>query len=236
MIYEFKENYLSNTKYPHSINMAIFVLSLCFAFSTLYWNTNYELTEYLVANQRDVFTNKEYWRLITTIFVHGEPSHLLSNSIMLLIMGHYVHAFYGKYNFPLLAFISGSLVNALVLLNFENINTNIVGISGVVYYLWGFWLYLYIKIQTHIPILRRFMKVSIVGAVLLIPEVFEANVSHLSHFLGFVFGVLIALIYWEVQKKKILSYEKYELKDEENFVDIENREVFEINKYRIISE
>ena len=99
MIYEFKENYLSKTKYPHSINMAFFVLSLCFAFSTLYWNTNYELTEYLVANQMDVFTNKEYWRLFTTIFVHGDLSHLLSNSIMLLIMGHYVHAFYGKYNF-----------------------------------------------------------------------------------------------------------------------------------------
>ena len=80
------------------------------------------------------------------------------------------------------------------------------------------------------------MKVSTVGLVLLIPKAFEANVSHLSHFLGFVFGVLIALIYWEVQKKTILSYEKYKMKEEENFVDIENREVFEINDYRIISE
>ncbi len=146
--------------------------------------------------------------------------HLLSNSVMLIVMSYFVYSHYGAKMYPFIAIIMGAFVNIFVLMTFKN-EVAIVGISGVVYFLWGLWLTLYIKIQRHIPLGRRFMKVLIVGSFLLIPNVFEANVSHLSHFLGFIVGVLNGVIYYLLYKKDILSFEdwKYVADDEDEYVD-----------------
>ncbi len=225
---EFRENFLTHSKYLYSFHVALGVLSICFLLSTLYWNTDFEIIKYLIANPDNVFINREYWRLFTTIFVHGDMSHLLSNSLMLLVMGNYVYSFYGKWHFPVISILMGAVVNIFVLMNYEK-NISIVGISGVVYYLWGYWLYMYLKVQTQLPLLRRIMKVTIVGAFMLIPEVFAANVSHLSHFLGFVLGVLVAALYWGMNHKKIKAEEKYEMVYEDWELE---PETFDINEFQ----
>lgn len=199
--------------------MALFILALCFGFSSIYWNSVEPISRFLVARPENIFVDREYWRLITTIFVHGDLKHLLSNSIMLMVMSYYVYSHYGTKVYPLLSIFMGAIVNIFVLMTFER-EISIVGISGVVYFLWGFWLYLFLRIQTQIRFTRRLMKVLIVGSFLLIPEAFEANVSHLAHFLGFVLGVLNALFYYSFNRDRIDSFERWEFveDDEGDFV------------------
>lgn len=205
----FIENYLSRPRFSGGLLISFGMLALCFVFSALQWNGYIDY----IAKPSRVFTDHEYWRLITSIFIHGDMKHLMSNSIMTIIMGYYVSTFYGFKSYPAFGIFVGIVINILVLLSFDY-DIGIVGISGVLYYLWGFWFALYVKIQTHIPLSRRLMKVFIVGSFLLIPEVFEVQVSHLSHFLGFILGILLGIIYFSFAKDRILSYEKWECVEE----------------------
>jgi len=216
----FLENYLSRPRYSGGLLISFGMLALCFLFSALQWNGYIDV----IARPGLVFADKEYWRLISSIFVHGDMKHLLSNSIMTVLMGHYVSSYYGVRAYPLFGTFVGIVINFLVLMTYDQ-EIGIVGISGVLYYLWGFWFALFIKIQTHISLTRRLMKVLIVGSFLLIPEVFEAQVSHLAHLLGFVLGILLGIIHYHFISKKVLSFEKWEyIKEEEVDFDYSIRE------------
>jgi rhomboid protease GluP len=210
----FIQNYLTINKYGNGIFISFFILALCFIFSGIYWGNYNPYAEFLVARPESVFVDGEYWRLITTIFVHGDLKHLLSNSTMLLLMSYFVYSHFGTKVYPFLSIIMGGVVNIFVLLNFEH-EIAIVGISGVVYFLWGFWLTLYLKIQRQVSFPRRLMKVLIVGGFLLFPQTFEVQVSHMAHFLGLVLGILNGIFYYLFYKRNILSYEKYEYQLEE---------------------
>jgi len=210
----FVHNYLTFNKHKNGFLVALFILALCFVLSSIYWNELFSFSHLLVARPSLVFVENEYWRLLTTIFVHGDLKHLLSNSIMLVVMSYFVHSHFGTKVYPFISLIMGAIVNIIVLKTFEH-EVALVGISGVVYFLWGFWLTLFLKIERQVPLSRRIMKVLIVGSFLLIPEAFEANVSHLSHFLGFVLGVLNGFMYYFIFKKEILSYERWDYQLEE---------------------
>jgi len=216
----FVKNYLSRPIYPGGMLISFGMLALCFLLSNLNWNYGYDL----IAKPSLVFADGDYWRLLSSIFVHGDLKHLLSNSLMTLVMGHYVSSYFGGIAYPGLGVLAGLIINILVLMTFDH-EIGIVGISGVLYYLWGFWLSLYVKIQTHIPLARRLMKVFIVGSFLLIPEAFEVQVSHLSHFLGFVLGVLFAILYYWGNRRRIKSYEEWQMvKEKEVDFDYSVRE------------
>lgn len=184
--------------------------------SFLYWN--HPIGEYLAASPRTVFGMGEYWRLFTSSLIHADLSHFLSNSFMLAIMGYFVNYHYGAVAFPLLAFLFGILINLVVIWNYPA-DTSLVGASGVVYWLWGFWLILYIGIQRHISIYRRFMKVSVVGLFVLLPGEFRAQTSYFAHGVGLLLGMFFGLVYFLINAKKFYASEVWteviEIEDEE---------------------
>ncbi len=198
-------NYLSRKhKESFAPQWVIFTLVVCYAMSFLYWN--YPVGAYLAASPGKVFELKEYWRLFTSSLIHADLSHFLSNSFMLSIMGYFINYHYGAMVFPGIAFLFGILINLIVIWNYPA-ETSLVGASGVVYWLWGFWLVLYIGIQRHVPILRRIMKVSIVGLFVLVPSEFRAQTSYYAHGVGLLLGVGFGLIYFLVFSKKFFASE-----------------------------
>lgn len=79
--------------------------------------------------------DKEYYRLLTTVFLHGNLIHLICNMYSLKIIGTQVESFFGKIKFTiiyLLSGITGSLLS--MLLNFESVS---VGASGAIFGLLG---------------------------------------------------------------------------------------------------
>lgn len=90
----------------------------------------------------DVFTvlvKKEYWRIITAMFLHSGTSHLFSNMIILFFMGSIIEKEVGHVRYVLLYFLSGIGGNILSLL--AKVLTNdpaySVGASGAVFGLDG---------------------------------------------------------------------------------------------------
>jgi membrane associated rhomboid family serine protease len=216
-----KSNFLSKPRFNHALLISLGFLSICFIFSNIYWGEQYPIAKLLQATPHLVFEEHQYWRLITSCLIHGDLNHLLSNAFMLTLMGYYVSAFYGVLLFPLLSLLMGALTNYFVLLNFDDPNTSIVGASGIVYYLWGFWLSLYLCIQRHVTLNRRFMKITAISIVVLIPSQFQANVSYLAHAVGFGLGVFSALLYFLINKRFIFSFEQKEIV-EKKYLDFES--------------
>ena len=64
------------------------------------------------AQQGGRIASGEYWRLFTTVFLHSGFSHLVGNSVIILICGHLIERFYGRVQFLsvfLIAGVAGSL-------------------------------------------------------------------------------------------------------------------------------
>ena len=208
-------NFLSLKKTESfAFQWSFFVLAFCYLMSFIYWNL--PLGEYLAANPEMVFQKGEYWRLFTSSFIHGDLRHFLSNSLMLGVMGYFVNYHYGKLIFPLLGFLAGIIINLIVIWDHPP-QVSLVGASGIVHWLWGFWLVLYIPIQRNVPLFRRLMKVSVVGLFVLLPTEFNAQTSYYAHGVGLVLGVIMGLVYFLYNYKKLYSFEKWV--EEVNVVD-----------------
>lgn len=211
------KNYLSQKNSEgFAVQWVLFTLIICYGMSFLYWA--HPIGEYLAASPGKVFELSEYWRLFTSSLIHADLSHFLSNSFMLIIMGYFVNYHYGALIFPNISFLFGILINLIVIWNYPA-ETSLVGASGVVYWLWGFWLVLYIGIQRHVPLYRRMMKVSIVGLFILVPSEFKAQTSYFAHGVGLVLGMIFGLVYFFIYSKKFYSSEVWE--DEIEFDDEE---------------
>lgn len=202
-------NYLTKNHFSYGLIISLFVISLCFVFSSIYWNNSLELAKYLAASPSLIFEKHEYWRLFTTTLVHGDLKHLASNSLMLSIMSYYITSHYGAWVFPTLSLLAGAIINYVVLLSFKS-DISLVGISGVVYFLWGFWLVLYFFIQRNQTLTSRLLRISGVGVVILFPTSLTANVSYLAHFAGLVIGIIFAAFYFIINRKYIYSFERNE--------------------------
>ena len=201
------KNFLSRSGIKNNaLYWSLGTLLVCLVMSNLYWYS--PLGEYLAASPERVFGAQEYWRLFTSSFIHGDMDHFLSNSVMLSFMGYFVAYHFKAWTFPVLSFLSGILINLIVIWNFPP-ETSLVGASGIVYYIWGFWLVNYILIQKHIPLVRRFMKATAIGIIVLAPSEFRPQVSYYAHAVGLALGILMGYAYYLVFKQKIHAAEQW---------------------------
>ena len=204
------ETYLNKVKYEGGIIMASAILTVCFVISLFYWEQNPAFTQ-LSANSGDIFQKHQYWKLISTLFVHADIEHLLSNSFMLFFLSYFVHSFFGVITILVLSIIGGSLTNFLVLLKLPY-ESSLVGISGVIYILWGFWLMLYLCLNKKITVTRRLINIIGIFFILLIPTSYNPQTSYMAHYLGLLIGLLSGFIYYHLHRDKFRLYEKYEVR------------------------
>lgn len=206
---KFVRNYLSKQKYHSGKIAAFFILTLCLVASLFYWDTSNSISQLLSANKELTFKSGEYWRLFTTSFIHGDIEHLMSNSLMLFILTYFVTAFYGSFISLGVGFLMGIVINSIVILQYGE-NTTLVGASGVIYYLWGFWLVLYVCITKHISFISRLVRVFGIFLILLVPTTYSPTTSYLAHYVGFGLGAVIGIMYYSLKRKHIASFEFWE--------------------------
>lgn len=185
---KFTPKFLKRQKNNWGVPAVIVAVGTCLIFSMFYWEQNGAFTDLIAASANSVFEKGEYWRLFTSVFAHGDLDHFLSNMLMLSFLTYFVTAFYGIAA-ALFAFLAGALIN-LGTLQWIGGDTALVGASGVVYYLWGFWLSLYVCIQKQLTLIGRFLRVGAIFLVLLIPTTYSPSTSYFAHYFGFVIGAL----------------------------------------------
>ena len=90
------------------------------------------------ANYKPMTENGEWWRLLTSTFLHGGLMHLLANMYGLLFVGTFLEPILGKSKYAIIYLVTGILASIASL--WWHDNTVSVGASGAIFGLYGFFL------------------------------------------------------------------------------------------------
>jgi rhomboid protease GluP len=183
---DLRQHPLGQRPQPHSLLPSALLLLLFVAASLFSWN--FEDHRILAATQRHVFQEGQIWRLLTTLFVHADLSHLLANSGLFVIFGLFLRHYFGLWAFPTLSLLGGVVTGALALLTYGP-DTNLIGASGMVYFMVALWLVLFFRYADYLSWGHRLMRAIAFALVVLVPTQFEPQVSYRTHAIGFALGI-----------------------------------------------
>ena len=202
-----KETFLTRKPAPRSHWVAFASVGVLFAASLVYWTDVLGMARFLPASRESVYGSGEYWRLGTSMLVHADFEHFLSNSVVLGVLAFLVYGYFGTAVYPWLALVFGALVTAVSLRTYPA-ETWLVGASGVVYLLAGFWLALYLMLERRISIGKRIIRAVGFGIIVLVPTAFEPAVSYRTHFIGLLIGIACAIAYFAKHKERFRAAER----------------------------
>ena len=170
------------------INVIVYLLSI----------VNYNFILNTFANYYLHIKNGEFYRLLTSTFVHANIIHLLFNMYALYVIGPVVEKYYGKLKF-LLIYLGSGIIGSLfsvVLTNYAS-----VGASGAIFGLFGALLFFGYKYRAT---LDGFLKSSIVPTLILnlIIGLVIPGIDISAHIGGLIGGVLLSYSVGVVNKGK----------------------------------
>ena len=139
----------------------------------------------------------EYWRLLTSLFLHYGPLHLLFNLYALFIIGPGLEQAIGSIRFGICYLVAGlgSGLGVFFLRLFGlNSAEQLVGASGCVLGLVGVWAGLLLR-HRHAPMAgRRLKNILVIVAVQIAFDLSTPQISMAAHLSGLVTGVALGLI------------------------------------------
>jgi rhomboid protease GluP len=200
------QNWLTRKALQDGRPITIFLMLLLLVGSLLYWKG----VSWISATQSQVFSDREYWRAWTTMFAHADISHVLANLFLFIPFSYYLTGYFSRLFFPVAAFFVGGLVNLAVLATMPS-HVTLVGASGVVYWMGGAWMTLFLLIEKRDSLAKRLIKVVGISAIVFFPESYKPEVSYLCHFLGFLTGIASALLYYKLNESTIKDAERLQL-------------------------
>ncbi len=169
---------------------ALLVYALFITMSVLYWQTS--LRDLLWISGESFFSEKQFWRGITSIAVHADAVHLLSNTPLFIIFGWLLHAYFGKALFPAASLMAG-VISAVMTVWIYEPNVRLVGASGMVYGMAALWLVFFIRYDSDRRVPVRIIRAIGFALVILAPTVYNPSTSYLAHAIGFLAGSVIAV-------------------------------------------
>jgi len=150
----------------------------------------------------------EWWRLITSVFLHSGIAHLGFNMLALYFLGSFTEEAFGRSRFFALYLLSG-ISGGLAYLYFGTFNQAAVGASGAIFGLLGGVLGYALRRGTFSwqnPLIRQLLILLALNLYLgfSIPNI--SNTAHLGGLAGgFVFGWLMAPTVYSRKKLRALS-------------------------------
>ena len=154
---------------------------------------------FLVQINSKIIYDFEVWRLLTSIFLHGNPLHLFSNMVSLLIFGAYVELSFSKYQFSIIYLISG-LIGSFFSMIFLPLNTISLGASGAVFGLIG--------ASFSILILQRDTPLIFLGLIYVFYFIFSSfapGINYFAHIFGLLGGLLMGYLFKRNKKSDVSS-------------------------------
>lgn len=146
----------------------------------------------------------EWYRLISSMFLHFNFEHILMNMLSIFIFGKIVESIIGSWRMLIIYIISG-LYGNFVSLSF-NTTTISVGASGAIFGLIGsIFVIMYLSKNFNKKMIGQLL---IALVVLIVFSLFMSNINIMAHLGGFISGVLITLIgyYFKTQRSLFWSF------------------------------
>ncbi len=143
-----------------------------------------------------VLEDHEYYRMITSMFMHFGFEHLFFNMILLYYMGTVLEKGLGEIRFLLLYFISGLIGNVASLIWYTQIDRMSVsaGASGAIFGLVGAALYLVIKHKGYYRGIDIRRLVLMIAVNLYNGFVVQSGINNAAHVGGLVSGFLLGVV------------------------------------------
>lgn len=211
-----KENWL--TKKPkYSAGWGIgFLVLIAVILSAFEWFQFFRLDQFIKVNPQLVFEKHQYYRLWTSLFVHGDSAHLIGNLALFIPLVYLLTAYFGFFVGLAAPLFFGGVINWIVLRNMPDM-VYLIGISGVVNWLGAVWLTLFYFIDLRESRRRRFALVLFITFLLYVPSTYKPEISYISHVVGYVLGFIFAVIYYGLNRQKFKNSEIFETHYEDDF-------------------
>jgi len=141
-----------------------------------------------------IIEGREYYRFITSMFLHFDINHLLNNMLMLGVLGHNIELEMGKIRLLIIYVISGIGGNFLSLWWNMTTGQNVVsaGASGAIFGLLGALLGVLMKQRRPIARLSTRGMLVMVGFSLYV-GLTSSGVDNAAHIGGLICGFLVAI-------------------------------------------
>lgn len=151
----------------------------------------------LGAKVNELIASGEYYRLITSMFLHGGLLHLVLNMYALNSIGPLIERIYGRNKYIFIYFISGIASSLLSYLFSDSVS---IGASGAIFGLLGTALVFAIKMRKNLG--KDFLKnIASVIIINLFIGFTMSNIDNFGHIGGLLGGAITAVIL-NLQRKK----------------------------------
>ncbi|MFD0826783.1 rhomboid family intramembrane serine protease [Neobacillus sp. M.A.Huq-85] len=173
------------------VSTIITIHVVLFLFTVLPIFPNYWFFEHLSGVNLYILEG-EYWRLITPTFLHSGFTHMLFNSVSLLLFGPALERMLGGVKFLLVYLVSGLIANLATLL-LEPLSYTHVGSSGAIFGLFGYYVAIIIFRKNWLS--RQNSHIILVLCVLsLIMTFLQPNINITAHLFGLLGGFFLGVI------------------------------------------
>lgn len=143
----------------------------------------------IIFGLNDLFlSQKYYWQIFSTMFIHANLTHLSMNMIVLFQFGTLLIRLKGWINFTILYLLGGILtsIGTFLFIYFFTASHNVVGASGAICVLMGYIAY-YDRSITKGLILA-------IVVMSIVPLLFGENIAWYGHFIGFAIGYFVGFL------------------------------------------
>lgn len=170
------------------INVIMYAITAFFSGDIL--DSDVRVLIYLGANENTLVSNGEYYRLFTSMFLHGGLLHLVLNMYALNALGPAVERAYGKVKYLLIYLIGGIIASISSYLFSGGVS---IGASGAIFALLGAVLVLALKTTTKggKEMLRSILSVV---AINMFVGFALPNIDNFAHIGGLIGGSVVALV------------------------------------------
>ena len=164
------------------INVLVFLISILF-----------DMREEVIlygGNHRELIRLGDYYRLITSMFIHVDLLHLLCNCYSLYVVGNQIESFFGKTKYLIIYFGSGIIASLLSIC----FNTSFsIGASGAIFGLLGSILYFGYHYRLY---LGNVLKTQIIPLIILnlLIGFASTGIDNAAHIGGLIGGILVSMI------------------------------------------
>ena len=151
-----------------------------------------------------IVERKEYYRLVTCMFLHFGIEHLVNNMLVLFVLGGRLERTIGKFRFVLVYLvggIAGNLLSFVMEMKTEIFHVS-AGASGAVFAVTGALIYVVIRHKGHIEDLSM-KQILIMAAFSLYFGFTSYGVDNAAHIGGLLAGFLLTLLLYHPRKRKI---------------------------------
>lgn len=155
------------------------------------------------ANYRPATVNGEWWRLLTSTFLHGGLMHLVCNMYGLLFVGVFLEPLLGKTRYLIVYLLTGIIASSASLWWYDA--TVSVGASGAIFGLYGLFLALLLTKVFPPDFGKAFMASTLVFIGFNLLMGLTGGIDNAAHIGGLLSGFVIGLILYPTLKKQAIT-------------------------------